>query len=160
MQTGAPDDVRLRPVNALVARLMGQTNVLEGTVVATPRGGGAGAIRWGNRRLEVASTHEFREGERVAWLVPSDFIALADPGAQPVGETANLAAGTVAAIKPLGEMTAVMVRIGEGEDDTVRVNVPALKMRASGYAVGDRVGVHLIAEGIHLMPPEKPVVAV
>ena len=159
LQTGAPDDVRLRPVSALVARLMGQTNVFEGTVVATSRGSEAGAIRWGERLIEVVHTGEFREGERVAWLVPSDFIALVDPGDQDAAGARNVIPGTVSGIKPQGEMTAVTVRIGRGEPDTVRVNVPSLKARAGAYTVGTALDVHLLAEGIHLMPPEDAIAA-
>ena len=45
LQIGAPDEVRLRPRSALVAKLMGQTNLFRATVDAD------GRIRWGDRAL-------------------------------------------------------------------------------------------------------------
>ena len=72
LQIGAPDEVRLRPRSAQVAKLMGQTNLFRATVDAD------GRIRWGDRALAVASTSGFRAGQRVTCLIPPDFIALAD----------------------------------------------------------------------------------
>jgi molybdate transport system ATP-binding protein len=106
LQTGTPDDVRLRPVSPLVARLMGHTNVFEGTLVQASKGGGDGRIRWGGRVLRVATTGGFRDGERLAWLIPSGYIAPANEGAG-----GNVVKGTLIELTPLGEMTALSVRI-------------------------------------------------
>ena len=149
LQTGAPDDVRLRPVNCQAARLMGQTNVFDGVVVESPAKGRTGAIRWGARRLEVAATGAFREGERVAWLVPSDYVAFAEPGA--ADREANVLTGALAETKPLGEHTMLALHLGEQE--VLRFNVPTREVRARGLALGAALGVRLMPEGIHLMPP-------
>jgi molybdate transport system ATP-binding protein len=150
LQTGAPDDVRLRPVDPLVARLMGQTNVFEGKVGQTPGNGREGLIRWGERRLKVSSASEFREGERVAWLVPSDYVVFAEPGAEQ--EQTNVVSGVLAEMKPLGERTTLTLRL-DG-DELLRFNVPTRDVRARAPALGAALSVRLIPEGIHLMPPE------
>lgn len=153
LQTGAPDDVRLRPVNPLVARLMGQTNVFEGSVAQTPGAGRPGAIRWGARRLEVATTGEFRDGEPVAWLVPSDFIAFSEPGEEGGDGTSNMLSGVLTEIKSLGERSALTVRVGEAE--SLHFNIATRDVRARALQLGAALCVRLIAEGIHLMPPAR-----
>jgi molybdate transport system ATP-binding protein len=150
LQTGAPDDVRLRPASPLVARLMGQTNVFKGEVEQPSQAGSGGRIRWGAHRLDVATTGEFREGERVAWLIASDFIAFAGPGAQ--DGQANVLAGVLTEKKLLGEMTALTVRFGASE--RLRFNVPAREVCARAPEVGAALSVRLVPTGIHLMPPE------
>jgi molybdate transport system ATP-binding protein len=151
LQTGAPDDVRLRPASALVARLMGHTNVFEGEIEQTSQAGSGGCLRWGGRLLEVASTGEFRKGERVSWLVPSDFIALAGSGAQDQQE--NVLAGVLTETKSLGEMTALTVRLEKGAQ--LRFKVPTREVSARAPEPGAALRVHILAAGIHLMPSER-----
>jgi molybdate transport system ATP-binding protein len=153
LQTGAPDDVRLRPVSPLVGRLMGQSNVFEGLVVQTPGAGRPGVIHWGARRLEVATTGAFRDGERVAWLVPSDFIAFTEPGEEGGDGPPNVLAGVLAGIKALGERSALTVRLGDGE--LLHFNVSTREVGARALQPGAGLCVRLIADGIHLMPPER-----
>ncbi len=47
LQTGTPDDVRLRPISPLVARLMGNTNVFEAVIERASSPCVEGRIRWG-----------------------------------------------------------------------------------------------------------------
>ena len=49
LQIGAPEEVRLRPKSALVARLMGHANLFEVAVLPGNR------IRWGTGELHVAA---------------------------------------------------------------------------------------------------------
>jgi molybdate transport system ATP-binding protein len=151
LQTGAPDDVRLRPVDPLVARLMGHGNVFAGVVKRTASRGERGLVRWGARALEVATTGEFGEGERISWLVPSDYIAFAEAGARE-GE-ANVLSGVLAETKSLGERTTLTVRLDE-DAQVLRFNAPTREVRARALAPGDKLSIRLIPEGIHLMPPE------
>lgn len=153
LQTGAPDDVRLCPATPLVARLMGQTNVFEGVVVRASQPGQAGSLRWGARVLEVAETGEFRDGERVAWLVPSDFIAFAEADGEPAEGVCNVVSSVLVESKSLGERTAMTLVLGEG--DELHFNVPSREARFRALAPGSALHVCLGPEGIHLMPPER-----
>jgi molybdate transport system ATP-binding protein len=148
LQTGTPDEVRLRPVSATVARLMGQTNVFEGEVVQSAEPGRPGRLRWGDTVLEVAATGTFRPGERVAWLVPSDYVALEDDG----NETANVLRGVVAHIRPLGERVELTIGVDAG---TLRLTVGAREARARTPKAGDTISVRLLSDGIHLMALER-----
>ena len=71
LQIGTPDEVRLRPKSALVARLMGHTNLFEVAVLPGNR------IRWGNGELNVAAMNGCSPGPRVTALIPPDAIAIA-----------------------------------------------------------------------------------
>ena len=146
LQTGAPDDVRLRPADRLVARLMGQSNLFDGVVVGAAEGG-PGVLHWGERRLEVATTGAFREGDRVAWLVPSDYVSFVEPS----DGGPNVLNGTLAEVKSLGERTTLAVRLAEGH--LIRFNVPTREVRARALSVGASLALRLAPEGIHLMPP-------
>jgi len=150
LQTGAPEDVRLRPVSPLVARLMGQTNVFKGVVVQAGKGG---CIRWAGERLTVATTGAFREGERVSWLIPSDFVAFAEPKDAPDDGTCNVVAGALAETRSLGELSELTLRLGD--QDTLRFRVTSRDLRGRGLEAGSALSVRLLPEGIHLMPAES-----
>jgi molybdate transport system ATP-binding protein len=149
LQTGAPDDVRLRPATAAVARLMAQTNVFDGTVLEHARAGQSGRLRWGKTVLDVAATGAFHAGDRVAWVIPSDFIVFAEAGEA----AANVAPGTVEEITSMGEMAILRVRTGEGKF-SLRINLPSREITLRALTAGAPVRLNLLPGGIHLMPPE------
>ena len=138
LQIGAPDEVRLRPRSALVAKLMGQTNLFRATVDAD------GRIRWGDRALAVASTSGFRAGQHVTCLIPPDFIALAD------GDTtaSNVVNGTLTGVAPLGEMTSLTLGVA---DHQLRFKIGAREAAARNMHVGDAASVQLDPAGLHLL---------
>jgi len=150
LQTATPEDLRLRPLSAVVARLTGQTNIFAGEVERRSEPGVPGRIRWDGRGLEVKETGAFKGGERVSWLVPSDYMALVDAAGD--GGT-NVVAGTLVDVTPLGERTALRLRMGEHAD--LRLSMPSRDARARGLEVGRHLSVRLLPEGIHLMPPER-----
>jgi molybdate transport system ATP-binding protein len=138
LQIGAPDEVRLRPKSALVAKLMGQTNLFRATVDAD------GRIRWGKRGLGVASTGGFSAGQRVTALIPPDFIALADTDAT-IGNVVN---GILTGVAPLGEMTSLTLGV---DGHRLRFKIGAREAAARNMHVGDAVSVQLDPAGMHLM---------
>jgi molybdate transport system ATP-binding protein len=151
LQAGGPDDVRLRPHSATVARLMGQTNVFEGTVDEAAVEGRSGRLRWGATMLEVAVTGAFRAGDRVAWVIPSDYIAFADGNGKPV----NVAAATIADIISLGEMVTLRVHLEWRGKFQLRFNVPAREVNARALVPGSQTRLQLLPAGIHLMASER-----
>jgi molybdate transport system ATP-binding protein len=150
LQTGTPDDVRLRPSSPLVARLMGHANVFEGTLVQAALPGGEGRIRWGERVLRVATTGSFRDGDRVAWLIPSGYIGIADESGD-----GNVVNGSLVELTSLGEMTALSVRIKGDERALLHFKLATREVAARSLAPACAVSVHLHRDGIHLMLPES-----
>ena len=152
LQSGAPDDVRLRPVSALVARLMGQTNVFEGTVEQVSRASNSGRIRWRDRVLHAATTGRFTKGDRVTWLIPSDYLVL-ESASPPAGEgREDTLPAKIIDFTALGEMTLLAVGLGSDAADVLRLTVATREARL--LKPGSDVTVRLLADGIHLMPPE------
>ncbi len=163
LQVGSVDDVRLRPVSATAARLMGQTNVFSGIVVRPSAAGQAGQIAGGadaaRVTLDVAETGAWREGDRVTWLVASEHIVLHRRGRPSHGDRENPVAGSVTDVTRLGEQTTVTVRLpslGRGADGSGVLNfrLPTHSARRNEMVTGADVVVSLLAEGIHLMPAE------
>ena len=101
LQIGAPDEVRLRPKSALVARLMGQVNIFDAVVEDE------GRIRCGDRTLTVASTQGFKPAQRITALIPPDSIALTDHAAK----SSNVVNGILTDLKPLGDMTSLAAEL-------------------------------------------------
>jgi len=153
LQSGAPDDVRLRPVSALVARLMGQTNVFDGEVEQVSQARSSGSIRWRDRVLRAATTGRFTKGERVTWLIPADYVVLEDASSSAGKGQEDALPSKVVDFTGLGEMTLLTVRLGADAGDVLRVTIATREARL--LKPGRDVTVRLLADGIHLMPPEN-----
>jgi molybdate transport system ATP-binding protein len=141
LQIGAPDEVRLRPKSALVARLMGQGNIFDAVVEDDSR------IRCGDRTLGVASTRGFKSGERVTTLIPPDFISLTGDAAK----SSNVVKGILTEVKPLGEMTSLALSFA---DKPLRFKIAAREAASRNVQVGDALSVEIDRLGIHLMHDE------
>ena len=105
LQIGTPDEVRLRPQSALVAQLMGQSNVFPAVVE------GAHGIRWGAQSLVVGTTGGIQPGMRVNLFIPPDAIALVDGEAN----AGNILNAILTEAKPLADVTQLTVSIGEAQ---------------------------------------------
>ncbi len=138
LQIGTPDEVRLRPQSALVAQLMGQTNVFPAVVES------AHAVRWGAHSLAAANSDAFHTGTQVSVLIPPDAIALVDGEAN----TGNVLEAILTETKPLADMTQLTVGVGEAR---LRFKIGAREAASRKLHVGDALRVHLDPAGIHLM---------
>lgn len=151
LQQGAPEDVRLRPRNRAVARLMGQSNVFDGVLERAAGGGGPGVLLSRGRRLEVAVTGDFRPGQAVTWMIPTSHIVMHRRDRPSQGERENPVGGTVAEAIALGETLSVTVWVGDEPDCALNFTLPAHVAARNGVAAGAAVTVSLLADGIHLM---------
>lgn len=138
LQIGTPDEVRLRPTDARVARLMGQVNLVPAIVQD------AGHIRCGPHTLAVASTNGARAGDRVNALLPPDCISLAasDDGA------VNVVKGRVADLQPLGDLIGLILDL---ETLRLRLKIGVREAAARNIQVGAAVSAQLDPAGIHVM---------
>lgn len=151
LATGEPDAVRLRPPSATVARLMGQTNVFRARLLGQARNGAPGRVAMAGTELEIAQTGDFKPGDDVACLAPSEFVVLHRRGRPSQGERENPVSGTVAAVDRLGEQTAVSVRVDGEASALINFRLPTHAARRNEVAVGGVVTVSLLADGLHLM---------
>ena len=112
--------------------------------------GKPGRIRWENQSLDVAETGAARVGERVAWLIPTDYVVLGDGAG--AGE-ANVVTGTLSAITRLGERCMLVVQLGAAEQ--LRFSMTSRELGGCGLEIGSALSLRLLPEGIHLMPPAQ-----
>jgi molybdate transport system ATP-binding protein len=154
LQTGKPEDLRLRPRSPTVARLVGQTNIFDGRLRSRACLGQPGRLDWYSGTLEVADTGDWPDGARVAWMVAADHIVLHRRGRPSLGERENPVAGIVANMAVLGEQTALTVHVADQRDAVLNFRLPTHAARRNGLAEGAEITVSLLAKGIHLMAPE------
>jgi len=110
VQIGSPRDVYERPTSRYVARFVGTTNELNGTIVSPP--GSDGTVRVATELGEVvaiAANPAFKTGEKVAVVIRPERCTLST-----TEPTAPIRwQGTIEAALFLGSHTEHVVRIGE-----------------------------------------------
>jgi molybdate transport system ATP-binding protein len=138
LQIGTPDEVRLRPRNVRVARLMGHANLIPAQVQDH------GRIDFGAQTLTVASTNGAGIGERVTVLIPPDAISLG-------GGTANAVSainGKLTNVQSLGDLTAVTLAFDVGE---LRFRLPSREAAARHLQSGAAISVEVDPALVHLL---------
>jgi len=148
--------VATRPVSPLVARLVGLKNIFEAEVAghdAHRKGDAHPLVRCGARGPARAAIRDRRAG---AWSIPAAHIILHRRDRPSRGERENPVAGEIVRCLPMGEMTAVALRVVHGEKTDIFFSVPTHVAERNGLAVGETARVSLLAEGIHLMPATHP----
>jgi len=155
LEDGPPDAVANQPVSPLVARLMDQPNLFEGRI-AERREDGRGVVAWSGHSLEVARIGPFRQGDTVAWMIPGSHVVLHRRDRPSRGERENPISGIVDELVALGPTTSVTLHV-DGRDSLPLVfSIATHAVRRNGMNRGATVVVSLLADGIHLMPPEEP----
>ncbi len=155
LQDGTPDEVRLHPLSATVARLVGQTNIFEGSLVRAASAETPGLIRWRDHDLEVAATGAHRVGDALSWMIPSEHVVLHRRHRPSLGERENPVSGQIRDMVVLGEQTALTVTLPGHGDASLNFKMATHSARRNGLAQGVDVTVSLLAEGIHLMAVER-----
>jgi len=153
LQTGRPDEVTTRPASAEVARLVDLRNLFRGTV-APAVAEGRTIIDWAGLKIEVAAGPEFGPGDAVSWVVPDGFVVLHRRDRPSRGEHENPVPGTVDSVLAIGQTAHVTLRPGHAPDLPIHFSVPLHVARRNGLAEGVAATVSLLAEGIHLLPPQ------
>ena len=156
LQADTPLAVATRPASPLVARLVGLKNIFEAEVAGHDAHRKVTHIRWFDAALEARHAPQFRTGARVAWSIPAAHIILHRRDRPSRGERENPVAGEIVRCLPMGEMTAVALRVVHGEKTDIFFSVPTHVAERNGLAVGETARVSLLAEGIHLMPATHP----
>jgi molybdate transport system ATP-binding protein len=154
LQSGAPEQVLARPRNSDVARLVDLYNVFDGTVSRVDADGAA-HLRWRGYTLEVRTNPGFRAGERVEWVVASQFVILHRRDRPSRGEHENPVDGTCTECIMLGDNALITLAVDGDATAPIAFAVPAHSARRNGVASGARLRVSLLAEGIHLMPVKR-----
>jgi molybdate transport system ATP-binding protein len=152
--SASPDEVMHRPPNVEVARLVGLGNIFDGTVIGHDEAARVTRLGWNGTVLECALDTSITVGERVNWVIPSNRVLLHQRVRPSKGERENPLFGEIVDLVALGETCALELRIEQSRDHVLSFSVPLHVAERNSLAVGDRVGVSLKSEGIHLMRRE------
>lgn len=148
LQTGAPEDVLLRPRSPAVARLVGLSNLFSGTVAVAD---GRPCLEWAGRRLAIADSCGCLAGSVVEWVIPPEGVLLHRPDHPSRGEAENPVSGTIVEALRLGSFTQLTLAI-PGADQPLVFQASSHTVARNGLAPGQSASVTLLAERIHLMP--------
>jgi molybdate transport system ATP-binding protein len=151
LQSAPPYELRARPKNTEVAHLVGLHNVYRGSVLA--HRASHTLLEWEGKVLEARLQPEFVAGASVAWAVPPSHIVLHRRDRPSRGEQENAIEGIVGECVALGENSSVRLRLAGGAD--IRFSVPTHVARRNRVIKGERATISMLAEGIHLMPPDQ-----
>jgi molybdate transport system ATP-binding protein len=154
LRRGPPVDVMSRPGDALVARMIGLTNLFDGVVCEQRPDAGHTLLEWRGRLLEARHDPAFASGTRVTWVVPPESVILHRRDRPSRGERENPVSGVVDEFVPLGELASVTLLLDGADALPLSFVVPTHVARRNGVVPGVNVTVSLLAEGIHLMPVE------
>jgi molybdate transport system ATP-binding protein len=151
LQSGVPFQVVTRPGTVQVAQLVGLKNVFRAGVVGHAAERNETTIEWRRHRLRARIQPAFEAGSQVTWAISQGHIVLLGCDAC---DHENTLAGIVSQYVRLGNNAAVTVAVGGPDRPPLFLTVPLHVARAQGIAIGREVRVALLAEGIHLMPPD------
>ena len=104
LQVGAAEELYDRPVNRFVADFIGQTNLIDGTVVD------ADTLALANG-TNVAVAHDFAPGTKVAMSLRPESISIGDRGATPPAFAGSSLDGTVSNVVYLGHSHVYTVEV-------------------------------------------------
>jgi molybdate transport system ATP-binding protein len=152
LQTGVPYEVMTKPESAQVAQLVGLKNVFRAGILGHDVEQRHTLIEWRKHRLKAPLQPAFPQASQVTWAVSQGQLVLLGKDA-PAG-TENVVDGVVVQLVRLGNNAALAVAVGGADRPPLFMSVPLHLAQEHGLAVGVEVAVSLVAEGIHLMPPD------
>ena len=155
LQQGPPLEVVQRPVSTEAARLIGHRNIFSGEIEGHDPDRGLSLLRWAGRLLEAAPAQGFAAGASVAWLIPPSKVVLHRRDRPSRGEAENPVSGVIAEHLVLGDMTLNTLHVGGNPDCAVSFHLPRHVAERNRLGVGETASVSLLAEAIHVMPPEQ-----
>lgn len=151
LQVGDAETLFRRPASAAVARLLDRHNLFTAQVVQHQ---GERRLQWGPHVLEVAQGLEpLVPGQTVSWYLPDSDVVLHRGRRATRGERENVIGGRVSEMIVLGGTTSLVVEVDQIEA-FLRFDISTHAARRSELALGERVQVSLLANGIHLLPDE------
>jgi molybdate transport system ATP-binding protein len=152
LQEGSPLQVMQQPASVEAARLVGQRNLFDGTVLEHQAPPGFTMLRWCGRILEAERNPIYPVGASVSWMIPSSHVVLHRRDRPSRGEHENPVPGIIAECLALGETTSCVLAVDGRAELALAFSVPSHVAARNRLAVGERATVSLLASGIHLMP--------
>ncbi|MFT4606430.1 MAG: molybdate transport system ATP-binding protein [Urechidicola sp.] len=153
LQHGVPAEILRHPVDALVARLMGHTNIFSATIEGHYPEQGLTRIVWYGLLLELELNKSFVMGTTVDWVIHPAHIIMHRRGRPSHGERENPVHGIVKELLVLGETSIVSLKIKCDGNVFLNFKISSHSASRNNLKAGAEASVSLLTEGIHLMPP-------
>jgi molybdate transport system ATP-binding protein len=153
LQNGTPAEVLGRPLNALVARLMGHSNIFSATIEGHYPELDISRINWRGVLLDLNLNTAFSVGTAVDWVIHPAHIIMHRRGRPSHGERENPVHGVVKELLVLGETSVISLKLKGDDEVFLRFTISTHSAKRNNLEVGAEASVSLLAEGIHLMPP-------
>jgi len=159
LQNGKPAEVQRYPRNALVARLLGHSNIFSALVDSHDRAQGITRINWCGLTLELGLNEAFAVGAAVDWVIHPAHMIMHRRDRPSQGERENPVRGVVRELLELGETAIVSLGLAADDATFLVFSVSSHSARRNNLHVGAPASVSLLAEGIHLMPRREGISA-
>lgn len=155
LQIGPPQEVVNRPQSALVARLVGLTNLFEGTILGHEENTSTTLLQWDGFELQAAFAPNFAIGSEVSWVISPERVLLHRRDRPSRGENENPVSGVIGNFVELGESASAGVIVNGKVDTPLAMTVSAHVARRNRLGAGEQISFSLLKEGIHIMPKDQ-----
>lgn len=156
LQHGKPLDLVHRPATVEAARLVGQRNIFPARVIGHDAAQNATMLQWRERPLTAHHQPQWAAGSDVSWLVPPSRVLLHRRDRPSRGEAENPVTGTIISHVALGDTTISTVQLDGAEARALTFHASRHVAERNGLTVGVTVGLSILREAIHIMPPGTP----
>lgn len=151
LQDGPSLDLVAHPASRDVARLIDIKNIFSAQIVRQDARKKTTVIEWGKYHLETAARPEFSEGAQVDWVIPAGSVILHRRREPSRGVRENPVFGVIESIVPLGENVSVAIAVEGDAEHPLFMSIPVHAAMRNALAPGEKIGVSLRADEIHLM---------
>ena len=152
LQTGIPKFVSSHPNSATIARLMDQQNLFTALVVNHNKQAQKTYLSWRGIILESRYQPQFAINKRVCWMIQSENVLLHRHDRPSNGDKENPLAGQVVEYFETNGLANLIVEIDCDLKINITMNVPLHVAKRNRLGLKKKIGISLLAEGIHLMP--------
>ncbi len=152
LQDGPPLDVLNHPANRQVARLIDLKNIFQARVAGQDSSGEITRLEWGGNKLDARYNSDFTVGDPVDWVIPSGSVILHRRRGPSRGVRENPVHGVIETMVRMGETVSVTIRLGKHVALPLFMSISAHAATRNAIAPGEKVGVSLRADDIHIMP--------
>jgi len=153
LQIGAPYDVMTKPAGVLVAGVLGLKNVFTADVLQHDAEKGLTRLKWGGAMLDARLNATCAIGSRVDWFVPPSHIVLHRPEQRQRGLESEVE-GVIVRCVALRETTNIQLAVSTLPGAILSFSIPTRIAQSNGLETGLAITVSLLADGIHIMPPD------
>lgn len=154
LQSGAPQEVLAKPVNAAAANLLGLRNIFEAKVEAHEAAKNATILSFGVHQLEAAYQPHMAIGSLVQWVIADSGIRFRAISRQALTAQVNRIQVRLLSQLTLGDQVRLALQV-EGVPNPIQVNVPTRLAQELTLELGGMVDVVLRAEDIHIFDKEN-----